>query len=84
MGYWMHTKGYGKQILLLILIFGLIYAWLCVDQLFIPKVVFRFLALAVMSLVLLTFYFFIVKPSEPMKLAALCIFVVSTRQFIGY
>jgi hypothetical protein len=59
-----------KQILILILLFGLIYAWICVDQVFISRTPVRFLALAALSLGLLTGYFFLVRPREPMKLAA--------------
>jgi len=58
-----------KHYILLAAVFALIYAWLMVDQIFISKVLFRFIALIVVAVALLTGFFFIVKPKEPQNLA---------------
>jgi len=58
-----------RQILLLIILFVILVAWISVDQLIFSTVFHRFLALVVLSIALLTGYFFLVKPLKPMKWA---------------
>jgi hypothetical protein len=59
-----------KQYVILAGVFALIYGWVLIDQLFLPLVFQRFIALIIVALVSITFYFFIVKPSEPFQLSA--------------
>jgi hypothetical protein len=67
-----------KHYLLLAAIFALIYAWLLVDQIFISKVLFRFIALIVVALTLVTVFYFIVKPKDPFKRAAFLSLYIGT------
>jgi hypothetical protein len=67
-----------KHYILLAAVLALIYAWLMVDQIFISKVLFRFIALIVVAVGLLTGFFFIVKPKEPIKLAGFLSLYIGT------
>jgi hypothetical protein len=50
-------------------LFALLYSWVLIDQIFLPEVYQRLLALGVLALGLLTALFFIVGPPEPWKLS---------------
>ena len=58
-----------RQYSILLGLFVLIFAWVLVDQIFFPLVIQRFAALIFVALAAMTAFFFIVKPSEPFRLA---------------
>jgi hypothetical protein len=58
-----------RQYAILVGLFILIFAWILVDQFFFSLVIQRFIALSAVALSAIAAFFFIVKPSEPFRLA---------------